>query len=69
MSRPSVEEGLRYSPAGDDTQHRVPETTVMRGLEFPAGALVFINKKAVNRDPQAIEDPHEFRLDRLRRPI
>ena len=46
----AIEEGLRYSPAGDDTQHRVPETTAMRGLEFPAGALVFINKKAVNRD-------------------
>ncbi len=61
----AVEEGLRYSPAGDDTQHRVPETTRMRGLEFPAGALVFINKKAVNRDPEAIEDPHEFRLDRV----
>ena len=64
----SVEEGLRYSPAGDDTQHRVPETTVMRGLEFPAGTLVFINKKAVNRDPQAIEYPDEFRLDRAGSP-
>ena len=60
----AVEEGLRYSPAGDDTQHRAPEAAVMRGLQFPAGALVFINKKAVNRDPQAIESPHEFRLDR-----
>jgi cytochrome P450 len=60
----AVEEGLRYLPAGDDTQHRVPEAAVMRGLEFPAGVLVFINKKAVNRDPEAIDDPHEFRLDR-----
>ena len=60
----AIEEGLRYSPAGDDTQHRVPETTAMRGLEFPAGALVFINKKAVNRDPREMADSHEFRLDR-----
>jgi cytochrome P450 len=64
----AVEEGLRYSPAGDDTQHRVPETAVSRGMEFSPGTLVFINKKAVNRDPQAIEDPHEFRLDRAASP-
>jgi cytochrome P450 len=60
----AVEEGLRYLPAGDDTQHKVPNTTSMRGIEFPAGALVFLNKKAVNRDPQAIDAPDEFRLDR-----
>jgi cytochrome P450 len=64
----AVEEGLRYLPAGDDTQHRVPETAVMRGMEFPAGALVFINKKAVNRDPEAVDGPHEFRLDRATSP-
>ena len=40
----------------------------MRGLEFPAGTLVFINKKAVNRDPEAIEYPDEFRLDRAGSP-
>lgn len=64
----AVEEGLRYLPAGDDTQHRVPDATVTQGLEFPAGTLVFINKKAVNRDPEAIEGPHEFRLDRAASP-
>ncbi len=59
-----VEEGLRYSPAGDDIQHRVPETVAFHGVQFPEGTLVFINKKAVNRDPEAIDDPHAFRLDR-----
>ena len=64
MVQAVVEEGLRYSPAGDDIQHRVPETTVFHDVEFPEGTLVFINKKAVNHDPGAIVDPHSFRLDR-----
>jgi cytochrome P450 len=61
---PAVEEGLRYAPAGDDIQHRVPAATELDGIAFPEGSLVFIHKKAVNRDPDAIEDPHSFRLDR-----
>jgi cytochrome P450 len=61
---PAVEEGLRYAPAGDDIQHRVPADTSLDGIAFPEGTLVFIHKKAVNRDPEAIEDPHSFRLDR-----
>jgi cytochrome P450 len=61
---PAVEEGLRYAPAGDDIQHRVPATTALDGIAFPEGTLVFIHKKAVNRDPEAIDDPHSFRLDR-----
>jgi cytochrome P450 len=61
---PAVEEGLRYAPAGDDIQHRVPVAASLDGIAFPAGTLVFIHKKAVNRDPEAIDDPHSFRLDR-----
>jgi cytochrome P450 len=61
---PAVEEGLRFAPAGDDIQHRVPAPTTFHGIEFPQDTLVFIHKKAVNRDPEAVEDPHSFRLDR-----
>jgi cytochrome P450 len=64
----AVEEGLRYSPAGDDIQHRAPEDTVFHDFFFPKGTLVFINKKAVNRDPDNVEDPHAFRLDRASSP-
>jgi cytochrome P450 len=60
----AVEEGLRYVPAGDDIQHRVPNGTVFHDVYFPKDTLIFINKKAVNRDGDSLDDPHAFRIDR-----
>jgi cytochrome P450 len=60
----AVEEGLRFAAQGDDIQHRVERTTELSSVRFPAGVLVSIHKKAVNRDPQFAEDPHRFSVDR-----
>ena len=59
-----VEEGLRYSPAGDDIQHRLLTAKNLHGIELPANTLLFVSKKGVNRDPRLVPDPHLFRIDR-----
>jgi cytochrome P450 len=59
-----VEEGLRFFPAGDDIQHRVLTTKNLFGIVVPAGSLLFVSKKGVNRDPRLVPDPHVFRIDR-----
>ena len=59
-----VEEGLRYSPAGDDIQHRLLTAKNLHGIELPANTLLFVSKKGVNRDPRLVPDPHVFRIDR-----
>ena len=59
-----VEEGLRYSPAGDDIQHRLLTAKKLHGIELPANTLLFVSKKGVNRDPRLVPDPHVFRIDR-----
>ncbi len=61
----AVEEGLRYFPAGDDIQHKVLTTKELSGMVLPAGTLLFISKKGVNRDPRLVPDPHQFRIDRV----
>jgi cytochrome P450 len=60
----AVEEGLRYAPAISGIMHEVQRDTSHHGFDFPAGSLVGVYPRAVNRDPAAFPDPDTFDISR-----
>ncbi|HEY1918550.1 MAG TPA: cytochrome P450 [Streptosporangiaceae bacterium] len=60
----AVEEGLRYAPAISGIMHEVLRDTSHNGFDFPAGSLVGVYPRAVNRDPAAFPDPDTFDISR-----
>jgi cytochrome P450 len=60
----AVEEGLRYAPAISGIMHEVVRDTSHNGFSFPAGALVGVYPRSVNRDPAAFDDPDTFDISR-----
>jgi cytochrome P450 len=60
----AVEEGLRYAPAISGIMHEVVRDTSHNGFDFPAGSLVGIYPRAVNRDPAVFADPDVFDIHR-----
>lgn len=60
----AVEEGLRYAPAISGIMHEVVRDTSHNGFDFPAGSLVGVYPRSVNRDPAAFPDPDTFDISR-----
>jgi cytochrome P450 len=60
----AVEEGLRYAPAISGIMHQAIRDTSHNGVEFPAGSLVGVYPRSVNRDPAAFDDPDAFDITR-----
>jgi cytochrome P450 len=60
----AVEEGLRYAPAISGIMHEALRDTSHNGIGFPAGTLVGVYPRAVNRDPEVFADPDEFDIER-----
>jgi cytochrome P450 len=60
----AVEEGLRYSPAISGIMHEVLRDTSHNGFDFPAGSLVGVYPRSVNRDPEAFPGPDRFDITR-----
>jgi cytochrome P450 len=64
LIEPFIEEVLRFdSPVQILTRWPVRDCDVA-GIELPAGAWLSIGFGSANRDPEAFEDPDEFRIDR-----
>ncbi|XP_021600483.2 cytochrome P450 83B1 [Manihot esculenta] len=61
-----VRETMRLEPAAPML---VPRETIedckLGGYDIPAKSIVYVNNWAVGRDPEAWENPHEFRPERL----
>ena len=60
----AVEEGLRYAPAISGIMHQAVRDTSHNGFEFPAGSMVGVYPRSVNRDPAAFDDPDTFDITR-----
>ena len=60
----AVEEGLRYAPAISGIMHEAVRDTEYQDTLFPAGTLVGVYPRAVNRDPAVFTDPDTFDIDR-----
>lgn len=59
-----IEECLRYTSPVKTIFRLAARSTVVGGVDVPAGTVLMISPDAVNRDPQRFERPHEFRIDR-----
>lgn len=58
------EEAVRYlTPIAILTRQTIADV-VVAGYDIPAGSQVGLVLAAANKDPDFVEDPHEFRLDR-----
>lgn len=60
----AAEEGLRYAPAISGIMHEAVRDTEHNGVSFPAGTLVGIYPRSVNRDPAVFDDPDRFDIER-----
>lgn len=60
----AVEEGLRYAPSISGIMHETVRDTEYNDMLFPAGTLVGVYPRAVNRDPAVFTDPDTFDIDR-----
>jgi cytochrome P450 len=59
-----IEELLRTQSPTKSTSRVAKRTTTVGGVTIPAGSLLQLVIAAANRDGNAFEAPHEFRLDR-----
>lgn len=62
----AVDEGMRFAPLPWLLPHTATHDVSYKGLEFCEGDRVDVLVPAVNRDPLAMERPHEFDLHRAR---
>jgi cytochrome P450 len=60
----AVDEGLRYAPAISGIMHEAVRDTSHNGFDFPAGSVVGVYPRSVNRDPAAFGDPDTFSISR-----
>ncbi|OLF05656.1 cytochrome P450 [Actinophytocola xanthii] len=60
----AVEEGLRFECAVQGTSRDITEEVRLGGVSIPADATLHVMTAAVGRDPDAVEAPDTFRLDR-----
>jgi len=67
LAVPATEELLRYGPPVSIAARYVPEDREILGCPVRHGAAVVVSLLAANRDPDAFEDPHAFRIRRGRR--
>lgn len=68
LAMPAVEESMRHSPAVCTTVRTVHEDVEFGGFTFPAGAFIFVNSFAANRDPNVYQDPDRFDITRAEAP-
>jgi cytochrome P450 len=64
LIEPFIEESLRYESPVQFLQRRPTRDVELGGARIPAGCEVLIGFGAANRDPEAFDEPEEFRLDR-----
>jgi cytochrome P450 len=64
LIEPFIEESLRYESPVQFLQRRPTRDVEFGGAHIKAGCEVLIGFGAANRDPDAFEEPEEFRLDR-----
>lgn len=62
----AVDEGLRYQPSVHIAARGALEDFNIAGVDIRADDTIYINLGAANRDPEAFEQPDDFRLDRQR---
>lgn len=67
LAVPATEELLRYGPPVAIAARYVPEDREILGCPVKKGAAVVVSLLGANRDPEAFEDPHAFRIRRGRR--
>lgn len=63
----ATEEMLRFGPPVAIAARYVPEDREILGCPVKQGAAVVVSLLGANRDPEAFEDPHAFRICRGRR--
>lgn len=63
----ATEELLRFGPPVSIAARYVPEDREILGCPVKHGAAVVVSLLGANRDPDAFEDPHAFRIRRGRR--
>jgi cytochrome P450 len=59
-----IEETLRMDAPVKADFRLARKSTVLGGVDIPAGTTLMICPGAANRDPRRFEDPHSFQLDR-----
>ena len=64
LTRPAVEEVLRYAPPFRSTRRKALEPVDVAGLHFEPDQAVLLSRQAANRDPARFERPHEFDIRR-----
>ncbi len=67
LAVPATEEFLRFGPPVAISARYVPEDRPILGCPVRQGAAVVLSLLGANRDPEAFEDPHAFRIRRGRR--
>jgi cytochrome P450 len=67
LAVPAAEEFLRFGPPVAIAARYVPEDREILGCPVRQGAAVVLSLTGANRDPEAFEAPHAFRIRRGRR--
>jgi cytochrome P450 len=60
LAASAAEEVLRFEPAAPFNLRQMDRDRELRGITFPAGALVFVSIASANRDPAVFADPDRF---------
>jgi cytochrome P450 len=64
LAMSAVEESMRHSPAVCSTVRTAHQDVELGGYTFPAGAFIFVNSFAANRDPTVYQEPDRFDITR-----
>ena len=62
----AVDEGMRYAPLPWVLPHTAVNDVHYKGVDFVEGDTVLILVPATNRDPNVMDEPHRFDIDRPR---
>src|SRR5262249_27763563 len=60
----ALEEALRYDPSVPVWRRVTTRATTLGGVELPAGAKLYLWLAAAGRDPEVLDDPERFDLER-----
>jgi cytochrome P450 len=63
----ATEEILRFESAVPFNLRQMDSDRDLRGITFPAGALVFVSIASANRDPDVFDDPDRFDIEAERK--
>ena len=64
LALPAVDETMRHSGISNALLRTVTEDVEFAGVLFPAGAMVFANTAAANRDPAIYDNPERLDISR-----